>query len=394
MTISVNNITQLYAAVNNLNNAGHKIILARGIYILDRALDINGTGRLELQKDMELQGQVNNPASVIIDISRLPPISYGPVQGGPNRTGAIRLGNGNNTLSGLTVIGNNNQLNTVALSVIDTDLSDHGLSSKIKISNCIVGGGRIGINVRNVGSAHNGRKIDVQLLNNVVVNNQQSDTGTQQGQGIVLQHANGVSNSTIKATLKGNFIYGNIIGMRIFNNSNSTTLDTKTNTISVSSKDDVIVMNKLGIYIGCGVNTGGSNNVDGNSISLNATHTTIQNNAGILHDRSIEPSGIIVIGGSTGAGNTTSKNKVSIILNDCTLSGNQNEDILAYGAVTRTNSLLGQTPPVPTVTPLPGTSNIVKIQLNGTSATANLKKIDCFPTETPPTNIVAITKMP
>jgi len=391
MSISVTNVTQLYAAVNNPNNAGKTISLARGIYILDPAMDTNLTGRLELQPNMELHGQVNNPASVIIDISRLPSTSYGPVSGGPNRTGAIRLGKGNNVLSGLTVIGNNNQLNTVALSVIDTDLKVLNAISKIKISNCIVGGGRIGINVRNVGSDHDGRKIDVQLLNNVLVNNQQSDPGTQQGQGIVIQHANGVSNATIKATLKGNFIYGNTIGVKIFNNSSNNNLDTLNNKIAITSKDDTIVMNKLGISIGGGIHTGGTKKINGNSIVFNATHTTIQNNAGIIHDSVVEPSGIFVTGGSVSAGNVISNNKVNINLTDCTLSGNQHVDIMAYGAYTKTNNPLGYTPPIP---PLPGTFNIVNIQLNGTSATANVVKTDCFPTETPSTNKVTVTKMP
>jgi hypothetical protein len=52
--VYVESVDQLYAAVNDPGNEGAIVVLAPGTYALVPG-DING-GRLELQRDMELQG--------------------------------------------------------------------------------------------------------------------------------------------------------------------------------------------------------------------------------------------------------------------------------------------------------------------------------------------------
>ena len=384
MAISVKNIKELYAAVNNVANEGKKIILSPGTYTLDPAVNNTNGGRLELQEGMELHGQIANPQLVVIDISGLPPASYAP--GVPNRTGAIRLGKGKNKLVGLTVMGKNDMNNSTALSVIDTDLNGKA-SPDITIANCIIEGGRIGINVRNVLAQHDFRITQVTLKNNVIKNNLVSDAGTQQGQGIVLQHANGVSNATIKATMQGNKIHGNIIGMRIFNNSNSTITDTNNNTILVTSKNDVVDSNKLGIYISCASNSSAQKKINGNFISFEATGTKIQNNLGILPDPTVLPSGIFVTGGNSRANCEVSFNKIMLKLTDCPFVNNKDLDIEAFGAFTQTASPVAQAPVLPG---LPGTFNVVKILLGRKSQSATRKTTDCYPPEPTPTNKVIV----
>src|SRR6186997_3098954 len=71
--ISVSNLDELYAAVNDPGNAGTEVVLAAGTYVLNASYP-NG-GRLELQTDMSLRGQTGNPDAVLIDQSSLPAAS-------------------------------------------------------------------------------------------------------------------------------------------------------------------------------------------------------------------------------------------------------------------------------------------------------------------------------
>lgn len=61
--IYVSSVDELYAAVNNVNNAGAEVILAPGVYVLNASYP-NG-GRLELQTDMSLRGQAGQTDVVI-----------------------------------------------------------------------------------------------------------------------------------------------------------------------------------------------------------------------------------------------------------------------------------------------------------------------------------------
>jgi hypothetical protein len=65
--VDVSDVGQLYAAVNDVSNEGSHIVLAPGDYVLDASYP-NG-GRLELQRDMDLQGQPGHPEMVVIDAS-------------------------------------------------------------------------------------------------------------------------------------------------------------------------------------------------------------------------------------------------------------------------------------------------------------------------------------
>src|SRR4029079_2397431 len=106
--IYVSDINQLYAAVNDLANTGSKIVLASGTYILDP--NHPNAGRIELLENMELQGQPGHAEQVIIDASVLPGSSFNPPLNFPTaRTGAIRMGRGDNTVEWLNVRGNSSQ---------------------------------------------------------------------------------------------------------------------------------------------------------------------------------------------------------------------------------------------------------------------------------------------
>jgi hypothetical protein len=155
------------------------------------------------------------------------------------RTGAIRMGRGSNAIEWLTVKGNSS---TQALSVIDTDLIWPGVSY-VRVAHSIVTGGRIGIDIRNVNAASNGRIIEAEIIDNEIVENL-----VQFGQGIEVQNANGASHAIIRAILNGNYVHGNKIGLRTFNN-NANNSNTDFGNISIQSNADRFEDNGIGIFI-------------------------------------------------------------------------------------------------------------------------------------------------
>src|SRR5215470_12535991 len=117
--IHVATVRDLYAAINDPSNSDKQVSLSAGTYVLNASFP-NG-GRIELQRDMSLQGQPGDPGQVIIDASALPANSFLlPVTSFPAglRTGLIRIGNGTNAIEWLTVKA---PPSANALSVIETD---------------------------------------------------------------------------------------------------------------------------------------------------------------------------------------------------------------------------------------------------------------------------------
>ena len=367
--IYVSDINGLYAAVNNPANTGSVIVLEPGAYILEAARP--NAGRIELLENMKLQGQPGHPELVIIDASALPGTSFVPPNNFPAaRTGAIRMGRGFNSIEWLTVKGN---ASAQALSVIDTDLIWPDGPSNIRVAHSIITGGRIGIDIRNVGAASAGRILEADIVDNEVVENL-----VQFGQGIEVQNANGSTGAIIRATLNGNYVHGNKIGMRTFiNNANNT--NTNFGSISILSTADRYEENGIGIYLSAGLNQGSTTTANGNLLTFEAHGTSFQNNQGTLPPDVTDPSpgGIYAVGGFSTNGGVASDNRLEINLWGCLISGNHGPDIKAYGALS--------TKLVPA-----GTNNVVEIQLHGVSQNATVVATQSSPIEPAGTNIVSI----
>lgn len=366
--VNVANISQLYEAVNHPANAGSLLVLAAGEYILDASYP--NAGRLELLENMQLQGQPGHPESVIIDASLLPGTSFNPPFNFPAaRTGAIRMGKGNNSIEWLTVKGN---ATSQALSVIDTDLIGVG-ESNITIAHCFVTGGRIGIDIRNVGVASKNRVINATLMNNEVVENV-----VQQGQGIEIQNANGASGAVIRAVLNGNYIHGNKVGLRSFNN-NANNIKTDSGSITIQSNADRFEENGIGIFLVAGLNQGTSTSANNNTVSFEAHGSSIKNNNGTIPPdvSDVAPGGMYVAGGLSANIGDASSNTLQIILSGCTLSNNKGPDIKAYGYLS-----------IPIV--LYGTNNATTINLTGVSAKSIVTAIASIPNEPGRTNTINV----
>jgi hypothetical protein len=221
------------------------------------------------------------------------------------------------------------------------------------------------------------RVIEVELVDNELTDNRVSDAGTRQGQGIVIQHANAVSDASIHATLNGNNVHHNILGMRVFNNTNNGSVDS--NSIVVTSHADKFDDNDLvGVYITGGLNRSAAATVNKNFASFEAHGSSIQNNKGIGPDKITPECGIFLSGAATGlAGSEASDNKVVLKLTGCSISGNKGFDIVAFGALSTTGAV-------------EGTANIVEVHLQGVSKNATINADDSLPDEPAGTNKVII----
>ena len=368
--IYVSDISQLYAAVNDPANTGSKIVLAPGTYILEP--NHPNAGRIELLENMELQGQPGHPEQVIIDASALPATSFNPPLNFPTaRTGAIRIGKGANAIEWITVLGNSSQS---ALSVIDADLVSTPVA-RVRIAHCIVTGGRIGINLRNPSTAANGRILEAEIADNEIKENL-----VEFGQGIELQNAAGANGAIIQATLHGNYVHGNKVGMGAWNNNSANTV-TNSNSISIQSKADRFDENGIGIFLNAALNQATTTSANNNFLHLEAYGTSIQNNIGVPPPYVFNPApgGIYAAGGLSlrGGAAEASNNRLEISLWGCTISGNQGRDITAYGAFSNSATLAG-------------TNNVVNLHLYGVSANATVNAISSLPGEPVGTNTVNI----
>jgi len=104
-TVQVTNIEELYAAVNDPQNAGSQIFIAPGLYMLSANDPANvprpNGGRIDLLENMSLQGVVGDRNAVVIDANDLPASSY--VTPTISKSGAIRMGRGTNAVEWLTI---------------------------------------------------------------------------------------------------------------------------------------------------------------------------------------------------------------------------------------------------------------------------------------------------
>ncbi len=366
--IYVGNTSELYAAINHAANTGNTIVLAPGTYLLSPVYP--NAGRLELLENMQLLGQPGHPEQVIIDASALPGTSFVPPNNYPAaRTGAIRMGRGSNAIEWLTVKGN---ASMQAFSVIDTDLMWTGVS-QVKVAHCVVSGGRSGIDVRNIGVASIGRVLEAELSNNEVFEN-----FVQQGVGILIQNANGASGAIIRASLNGNYVHGNKIGIRSYNVAGGINTINSAR-ITIESNADRFEENGLGIALVPGISEGPTATANGNFVTFEAHGSTIKNSIGAIPPETFNPScGIVVMGGFKFSTGEASNNLVTMNLWGCTISDNQGAaDIYAYGAYSEIASPAG-------------INNTVQIQLNGVSRNATDILTGSSPVEAAGTNTVNI----
>jgi len=373
--VSVSNLEELYAAVNDPENAAAEVNLAPGTYVLNASYP--NAGRLELQTDMILKGQTGDPDAVFIDQSSLPAASLVLAVGG--RTGGIRMGKGTNSLEWLSLKGADVGANP--FSVINTDL--FSLETWINISHVKVdvNGCVIGINLRNRLAEHTGRKIYASLEENEVFGAVNFN-----GFGIAAQIANGASGSLIKVTMRKNYIHGNKIGLLTFCSAQTTTVINSR--IEITSYADRIEGNGCGIDFTAGVNQTTTTVANNNTATLKMYGSNISDNnpsgqSQLAPVNGAFPGAMTLTAGYNSVNNIggfdrSSNNTMLVECTGCTISNNGPIDIYAYAAWCQPACVLA------------GSNNLAELYLRGVSANAIIESSASVPAEPAGTNVVNV----
>jgi hypothetical protein len=357
--ISVADVEQLYAEVNNPENSGKMIRLNAGTYVLS-VNDPSGAprpngGRLEFQQDMSLSGVSNNRSAVVIDASGLPNASFLIAFG---RTGPIRIGRGENSIEWLTILGNDR-----AAGGIETDLTGTP-TTKIKVAHVVSGGSLRGVDVRNIGATMIGRRIDAEIFDNECFGIVE---------GIRLVNTNGANQGQIYADLRGNRAHDFYIGLLVNNNRCTSGV------VEVKSHGDKFEGNGLGgLIIGGAAATGTSVS---NSTTFEAHGSKFINNTGPIDPSFNDAGGLLVLGADAFGPDVTFNNTLTVRFWGTKVSGNQNIDFQAFGS----RSLAD--PPV-----LGGTNNHAVVELHGVSKQIEVVAIDSSPEDPNNTNTVTVIR--
>jgi hypothetical protein len=376
-TIFVSDVDELYAAVNNPENAAAAIFLAPGVYVLS-ARDATGTsrpngGRLDLQLDMSLHGVAGDRAKVLIDANRrdefgnrlLPQSSFAFTVG---RTGIIRTGRGNNTIEWLTIAGNPLAAASISTDLVQTDglFPSSPLPTSIRVAHVAAGDSARGVDIRNATAATKGRRIVAEI----------EDSDFYWGvEGIRVANFVDANDAEISVDLRGNRSYKNRLGCILENNRSSNA------SVAVRSYGDRFEDNGLGCMVGgglVGTQTGAANfntarfDAYGSRFTNNTRRNEFNTEAG--GPMFADLGGIVVDAAivlSTGAPNSTSSNTAivrlwdAIVADNVTIDTDGNEsgaDFAAFGARCLAAACEADPPA------LPGTDNHVLIQLRGLSA--------------------------
>jgi len=366
--LNVTDVEQLYAAVNDPANEGAAIILAPGTYVLSASTAVGvarpNAGRLELQPDMSLYGLTGDRSAVVIDATGLPASSVSlPLPGAPtNRTAPLRIGRGNNTIEWLTVLGNPMAAAGIAAELPGT------LSARVRVAHVVSGGTSRGVDVRSVGQAMAGRRIEAEIVDNELFGPSQVIGNSE---GIRLSNMLGTDNSVIVAKLSGNRVHGFQLGCVVANNRSSNSV------LRVRSSGDRFFANVHGCDILGGLVSQPTRAANANSTSFEAYGSEFVDNTAAID---MEPVGIVVIGGNSAQANLTSDNTVFVALWGSKVSNNLGIDFRAVGANQGTLSGLA------------GTNNHVTIELHGVSKQIDVQTTMSLPFEAAGTNTVTVIR--
>jgi len=374
--IYVNNVVQLYEAINDPANIRGTIVLAPGTYLLSPNYPKGGL--LELQLDMSLVGQPGRPELVVIDATNLPASSFTipPTPGlpAPLPTGVIRMGNGKNSLEWLTL--QNDPLHVIR-SFVQTDIVATPIAG-IRIAHTILKGGgcNIGMSVGNFGATANGRVVELEIEDNEIMDNiNPSSSGN--GTGIQIVNHRGTNDASVIATLSRNYIHDNKAGLIISN------ISSQHCTIEIKSYDNRVENNGVGLAIRAGFNE--STLSINNSLKFDAYATSVKNNIGSPAPPFSNPAcGVFAAGGGSmllfGLPGAVNDNRLDVSFYGCIIEGNAgNAQILAYGAHST----------YPLAAPA-GAGNATNIYLHGISANATISATAIFPAEPAGTNTVNV----
>lgn len=355
--VSVSNVEELYAAVNDPLNAGTRIVLSPGVYALSH-LDAAGQprpngGRLEFQENMSLVGVIGDRSAAVINGINLPPSS---LPNAPIPFGAIRLGRGRNAVEWLTVRDTRGGQGNIVTSL------PYAGPQYVRIAHIAsTGATPNNLSIYTFGTAPT---LEVDVVDNDLF---AAFGGLRQGYRIRNSSAGGV----INARLTENRVWGNQLNFII-------------NTASTDATINVVSIGNDYFDNGNGLSIVGGLNSSGNAINFQGFGDSYTNNsAGSIFD----PGGLLIVAGDKGApvpGLTpvpSNNNTVKASLIYCRFSGNELWDLAAFGARS-----------IPETLGDPGTNNHTTVNIAGTPRRPGLveKVADSIPAEFSATNSVTV----
>jgi hypothetical protein len=364
-SITVSDIEQLYAAVNNVVNAGAAITLTPGTYVLSShdpaAAPRSNGGRLELQHDMSLYGVTDDRSAVVIDASGLPASSVSVPFG---RTAPVRIGRGSNTIEWLTVLGNAAMAGGIATELGGTS------DTRIRVAHVVSGGTSRGIDVRNVGSVNGGRRIDAEIIDNEFIG---PSSVVGMTEGIRIANFVGADGGVIVARLAGNRTHGFQLGCIFANNRSNGA------SIYVHSSGDQFFANALACQIAGGLSQAATGTANSNLTVFESYGTAFVDNTAQIPG--FDRGGVRIAGGlSTTQSNVASYNTVRVALWGTRVSDNAGINFEANGALMRGPAGFA------------GTNNHVTIDLHGVSKRIDVLEVPSIPTEPAGTNTVTVIR--
>ena len=307
--VHVSSVDELYAAINDPQNAGRQVVAAPCVYMLSTT-DSNGTprpngGRLEFQEDMSLVGVVGDRTAVVINGINLP---ASVLPNAPIPFGAIRLGRGRNAVEWLTVRDTRGGQGNIV-----TSLAYSG-TQYVRVAHVASTGAPTNLSIFSFGAAP---VLEVDLVDNELF-------GAVGGLrlGFRIRNSSGATGGVINARLIGNRVWGNQFSIVI----NTAATGATTNVTSVGNN---YYDNGNGLTLVGGLNSSG-NTLNFHGFGDNYTN----NNAGSLFDRG----GLVMVAGDKGApvpGTTpipANNNTVNAIIFVNRFSNNDLWDLAAIGA--------------------------------------------------------------
>jgi hypothetical protein len=365
VSLPVTTVDELYAAVNDPANAGTAILLSPGTYVLSGTDGGGGArpngGRLELQQDMSLYGVTGDRSAVVIDASALPASAFNVSFG---RTAPVRIGRGSNSIEWLTIVGNAAAAGSIATELTGTATTD------VRVAHVLAGGSSRGVDIRNVGAAMIGRRINAEIIDNEFVGPSEVVGMTE---GIRVANFVGADRGIVVANLSGNSAHGFQIGLIIANNRTSNA------TLDVRSSGDRFFGNALGALMAGGLSQAMSGVANFNVTTFQGHGTQFVDNTATISE--IDRGGMQLVGGlSTVKANATSSNILIVDLWGSKVTGNEPIDFEAFGAWKMS------------APDIAGTNNRTTITLHGVSKQIDGTVLPSFPEDAGGTNSITVTR--
>ncbi len=273
--VGVATVEELYAAVNDPANAGAVIDLAPGSYVLDPSRPNGGT--LVLQPGMALVGHneyvdrdgdgvwdpLGSDPEIFADPATETVIDGGRLGENEPSGGVIRTGR-DNSVEKLTLKGNPE---APAVIKVIPERAAGGIAAKV--TDCIIGGARRGIQVFHGGPDFSGFRSSVTIEGNIIRHNRAGF-----GFGIHIQQAF-VAGAAWKAQLRNNRFYDNRVGLFV------ETASSQTSEITVLSTANVYERNAVGIVLIGGRDLRSSEGSNDNRTSFVSVGDAIWSNVGV-----------------------------------------------------------------------------------------------------------------